>query len=1067
MTTTHPGAAVLPVIPDITKTPTLFVVATSHLDTQWRWTFRDVVERYLPKTLRDNFKLFDEHPDYVFSFEGAYRYMMAKEYYPAEYERLKKYVAAGRWWPCGSSIDAGDVNTVSPESLVRQILYGNGFFAREFGFRSRDIFLPDCFGFGWALPSIAAHCGLKGFSTSKLEWGSSYGIPFSVGFWEGVDGQGLVACINPGQYSRGFDHDLSTNEKWIGAISKTAEESGLQVGFKYFGLGDTGGAPDKASVEWLEKSMASDGPIRVISAPADLLCRTLTDEQIAQLPRWNNELLLIEHGAGTYTSNAVMKELNRRNEFLADAAERAAVVADWLGGQEYPREKLTRAWVRFLANQMHDILPGTCIPQAYELSYNDEAISLNEFSGVLKASIGVMAAALDTRTHGVPYVVYNPCGFERQDHVRIMHRGEKSAGGWRMVGPDGDAVPMWSWQGAPGMSTVIHFLARVPANGLAVYRLEPGEVETPSELSRGDNWLENAFYRVEINESGQISRLYDKRLQRELLSAPIQFQVLDHAPREWPAWTIEYGDISRPPREILRGPAEIRRQGNTPTQVGLSVTSRSESVTITQFITLSAGDAGDRVEIEVSVNWNARASLLKAAFPVAARNEKATYDLGLGVIERGINHERLHEVPALSWAGITDKSGNFGVAILSDGKYGWDHPDEGMLRLTMLHTPGMRGFKCRLGGTTFTDYFQDQATLDHGHHSIRFAIMGHAGDWRAGRVPDVAERFSQPLQAFKAVASDGRLGRQFSFARASDGVRIAAIKKAEESGEIIVRVQETGGSAVDDAVLSLAAPIVAAREVNGQEEPLKQSDLGEAQLLDGRLHFRLTRHRQRAFAIKLAEPSTRVATPRCEPVDVPFDICAMSYDADRSAGDFDRGRSYPAEQIPAVLRTDGVEFRIGRAGRGQVNALVCAGQRIDLPDGDFDTLHLLAACVDGNVRDYCWLDDEPVLIAVADWRAPLSDLRTQLASRRLRDASENRGSDPLLDSPPLAWVGSHHHIGDPDRDVVYAPCFLFRNSVALAQPVKSLTLPRNAKVRVFAITLARHGEAQATVLTGR
>ena len=94
--------------------PTLHVVATSHLDTQWRWTIRDTIEDLLPETLRGNFALFDRYPRYVFSFEGAFRYALAKEYYPQEYERLKQYVRDGRWQVAGSWIDAVDPNIPSP-----------------------------------------------------------------------------------------------------------------------------------------------------------------------------------------------------------------------------------------------------------------------------------------------------------------------------------------------------------------------------------------------------------------------------------------------------------------------------------------------------------------------------------------------------------------------------------------------------------------------------------------------------------------------------------------------------------------------------------------------------------------------------------------------------------------------------------------------------------------------------------------------------------------------------------------------------------------------------------------
>lgn len=159
-------------------------MATAHLDTQWRWTVRTTIDEYLPATLRENFALFDAYPGYVFSFEGAFRYQLAKEYYPDEYERLKGYIAAGRWRVAGSWLDAVDVNLPSPESLLRHALYGNGYFAREFGVRSRDGFLPDCFGFGYALPSIAAHSGLIGFSTRKLSWGCFVGTPFHLGVWD-------------------------------------------------------------------------------------------------------------------------------------------------------------------------------------------------------------------------------------------------------------------------------------------------------------------------------------------------------------------------------------------------------------------------------------------------------------------------------------------------------------------------------------------------------------------------------------------------------------------------------------------------------------------------------------------------------------------------------------------------------------------------------------------------------------------------------------------------------------------------------------------------------------------
>ena len=58
------------------------VIATAHLDTQWRWTVRDTIREFLPETLRANFALFAKYPAYVLNFDGAFRYMLIKEYYP-------------------------------------------------------------------------------------------------------------------------------------------------------------------------------------------------------------------------------------------------------------------------------------------------------------------------------------------------------------------------------------------------------------------------------------------------------------------------------------------------------------------------------------------------------------------------------------------------------------------------------------------------------------------------------------------------------------------------------------------------------------------------------------------------------------------------------------------------------------------------------------------------------------------------------------------------------------------------------------------------------------------------
>ncbi|MGD8414518.1 MAG: alpha-mannosidase, partial [Candidatus Latescibacterota bacterium] len=417
----------------------LYLVATAHLDTQWRWTVRQTIEEYIPKTFRVNARHFENFDDYVFSFEGAFRYMLLREYYPEDYEKLGQYIADGRWQVAGSWLDAVDVNIPSPESLVRHTLYGNGFFKKEFGKTSTDIFLPDCFGFGYALPSIAAHCGLDFFSTQKLTWGSWVGVPFDIGVWRGVDGSEITAALNPGAYVSKVRDDLSQDSSCVDTVERQGESSGLYAGFKYYGTGDTGGGPDSLSVAWVERSIHGGGPLTVKPIGTDDMAALITPEQKAGLPRYDGELLMTRHGVGCYTSQAAMKRWNRQNERMADAAERAAVIAWHLGGEPYPREQLRAAWVRFLWHQFHDDLTGTSIPEAYAYSWNDEILSLNQFSSMLTSAVGAAASAMDTRVDGVPVVVFNPLSIAREEAVEAtVHFGDRKPKAVRVYDPDGE-----------------------------------------------------------------------------------------------------------------------------------------------------------------------------------------------------------------------------------------------------------------------------------------------------------------------------------------------------------------------------------------------------------------------------------------------------------------------------------------------------------------------------------------------------------------------------------------------------------------------------------------------------
>ena len=140
-------------------------------------------------------------------------------------------------------------------------------------------------------------------------------------------------------------------------------------------------------------------------------------EHIKNLPRYEGDLLLTDHSAGSITSQAYQKRWNRKNELLADAAEKASIGAMWLGSRVYPHERLNNAWTLVMGGQFHDILPGTATPKAFQFSWNDDVIAMNQFASVLTDATEAVSAALDTQAKGHAIVVYNPLNIFREDVV--------------------------------------------------------------------------------------------------------------------------------------------------------------------------------------------------------------------------------------------------------------------------------------------------------------------------------------------------------------------------------------------------------------------------------------------------------------------------------------------------------------------------------------------------------------------------------------------------------------------------------------------------------------------------
>lgn len=907
----------------------IYTIATAHLDTVWSWDLEETIDKYIYDTLVDNFRLFEKYPNYTFSFEGSYRYELMEEYYPELFKKMCEYIEQGRWNVCGSAYENGDVNVPSPEALFRNILIGNSYFRNKFGKTSCDIYLPDCFGFGWVLPSIMHHANLKGFTTQKLSWGGAYGVPFDTGIWRGVDGKEVYTTLKLGSYSK----SLEKLRDWDFMEEKFKENEQYDFDWTavFHGTGDRGGSPKEKSVAFVEKAIEENesSDIEVIGAAADELYRDmekkLTPEQKAKLPVWENELVMKEHAIGGYTSRVMSKRWNRRAEELADMAERSSVIGDWLGTCNYNRESLTRSWKRIIAHHFHDDMPGTSCQRVYKRSWNDLYVSMNQLQSELDASLSSVTALMKTNScKGTAVTVFNPVESDRHGAVTVRLDNIKSN---FIKVFDGETEVKSQAKRLPNGKTEIVFIADVKSLGTKVYDIRESDAPcgVQSTLAIGNNTLENEKYIVKINDEGNISSIIDKTLDnKEILKAPVFIGLFNYTGSwDWPAWEMNFDEANKPQDRIPRV-VSIEEEECGTARVAYKITQKDDRSVFTTIIALA--DGGEAVEVYSEIEWQSLCTMAKNIFSFTAESDKATYDLGLGAIERGNMSDALYEVPAQKWADITDRSGDFGVSVISECKYGWDKFDDSTLRLTVVHTPK-------------DNYRIDsmQSMMDLGLNRYSYGIFSHKGT--VGALTQLQARlFTQPMCACVCEKHDGALGTEYSFGSVStNDVILRAMKKAEESDEIIVRLGEGTKKAIDSFTLTLGDGIASAREVYASEE-----HIADATVVDGKLVTSFAPYEIKSFALTLKDSSFAGKKAVSAPVALELDKQLITRQG--KLGDF--RYTMPEEITPDSITFGGVDYVITK---GAKNATLAKGQTLTVEDGS-DKLVLLCASLKGDRR---------------------------------------------------------------------------------------------------------------------
>lgn len=779
--------------------PVFSCIGNSHLDLVWLWTKEETI-RKTARTFAAQLRLLEEYPDYYYIQSQPACYELCREHYPELFDRIRKAVKEGHWIAEGAMWVEPDTNMAGGEALVRQLLYGKKYYREMFHVDSCLLWLPDTFGYSAALPQILKNCGVKYLVTQKIFWSYNDGEPFPYHYfgWKGMDGSQITSFL-PTSYTYDTTPE-ELNHVWKNRVQKRKLDSFLIP----FGYGDGGGGPTRDHIEYLERQKDLEGDVKVrLESPVDYFERM--KEKGGPEYIYNGELYFNAH-RGTYTSQAMIKYLNRRTEFALRGAELWSSVAGKVTGYPYQAEKLENLWKKLLFNQFHDILPGSSIGKVYETAEK-------ELEDTRKKAQGIAGEALKNMVRsGNGITVFNSLPFSRKVCVELP---DTFTG---CVTDQGEKLPVYQNE----MNRYV--LVQVsPLGAKVLLPAAENEVQThcvpqTAVYEENDDFImENEYLRAVINKEGEIISLKLRKEEQEFAcGSQNHFRLFKDVPRKFDAWDIDSNYEKQEIRLSGKVETKIRKQGGRTAE--LTVRRQVGQSDIFQVIRLETGS--HRIEFDTEIDWKEQHRLLKVSFPTTIMSENGINEIQYGFIERPMHRSRAYEQDRFEvcnhrYSAVCDGGNGFG--ILNDCKYGISMKD-GILELTLL-----RGGAC-------PDFMADQRK-----HHFTYGITPWKGSFQNSDI--IAQGYELNEKPYMIFGT----GQTFSLASMDkEHMVIDTVKMAEDgSGDLIFRIYE-GKKWMDDGVLSMGIPAEQAWECDMLENKKTELEIVSNKIS---MHFR-------AFEIK-------------------------------------------------------------------------------------------------------------------------------------------------------------------------------------------------------------------------
>lgn len=822
------------------------IIVNEHFDIMWRRCFnRDFQfkgENYISYAdlegyyIIDNIELCNKYPFYKFMVESVAVLRNFLKIHPEYEDKIKQLFNEKKMFVSFSGDNIIDSNMVSGESIVRNYLYGLEYLKDNFNYTPVGLDRNDAFGQSGQIPQIA-----NGFGQDWV-YHLVYSYPDKP-YWRAIDGESTLyyeeptGCGGGGGYYKyrpcpvchGFKNidckacgnrriDVGAMEEKRHLFKANLDKSSNEL-IQFIRVGGEEILPISDSVDWYNENKDKyDIEYAAFNDYYAFVKEKAKRANLAGEDEISTSAEVNPNNTGTYVSRIKTKQRVRENEALISIAETLGVVSG-ISGKDFNTKMVQNVWSDLHFTMFHDAITATHVDAAY-----DELMEIHDkVKNACNFLISEAKRNISTEKEGI-ITVLNTLGFATECFASVEIKGAKNI---NITDEVGEKVRIFSKRKTSDGVIVKFITDRINAFSSKRYRVEKvkedsstidyfGEQKTSeaaAELTNvvGDNrvfeenktiTIENEFYKITSDIHG-IIYVFDKRIGMNVYEKSEYYVgefVIEHD--EGSPWATLSEDMRR--QSLAQYTKLVEHEITDDYEVltykvilGDLCAYSVKGFEVEYKVRLQKGT--DMIFFDTDVMWDVQSYRLRIAFPTSA-DGRNIYEIPYGYIERKPYKPDIvfednssnwasaaGDWPAINWAGVEGK--NFSAVLFNKGtpSYQINEDKNGVqnIYLTVLRAPTMGTYLNDAGAYSMTDY---EGMRDKGNHHFSYAIKSYANDFKSNTA--VKDGFFYNREAVTVM---GDICEFVLPELKAENARIAAIKKAQKSDMILVRIAEING----------------------------------------------------------------------------------------------------------------------------------------------------------------------------------------------------------------------------------------------------------------------------------